>query len=109
MTHWFVSRHAGAHDWLAARGLPVDRRIAHLAPEQVAPGDIVIGTLPINLVAAICARGAHYIHLALELPAEARGRELTAAELDRYGAHLISYEVHEKPCQELGTSKGLQP
>ena len=42
MTRWFVSRHAGAHDWLAARGLSVDRQIAHLDLEQVAPGDLVI-------------------------------------------------------------------
>ncbi|WP_296271859.1 CRISPR-associated protein Csx16 [Pseudomonas sp. UBA6323] len=98
MTRWFVSRHAGAHDWLAARGLSVDRQIAHLDPEQIALGDLVIGTLPINLVAALCARGARYVHLALELPAEARGRELSAAELDRFGARLTCYDVRELPC-----------
>ena len=99
MTRWFVSRHAGAHEWLAARSLPVDRQVAHLLPEQVAPGDLVIGTLPINLVAALCARGARYVHLTLELPAEARGRELTAAELDRFGARLTCYEVQEAACE----------
>lgn len=98
MTRWFVSRHTGAHDWLAARGLTVDRQIAHLDLEQVAPGDLVIGTLPINLVAALCAHGARYVHLALELPAEARGRELSAAELDRFGARLTCYDVRELPC-----------
>lgn len=98
MTRWFVSRHTGAHDWLAARGLTVDRQIAHLDLQQVAPGDLVIGTLPINLVAALCARGARYVHLALELPAEARGRELSAAELDRFGARLTCYDVRELPC-----------
>lgn len=102
MTRWFVSRHAGAHDWLAERGLHVDRQVAHLTPPQVEPGDLVIGTLPINLVAALCARGARYLHLALELPAEARGRELSAAELDRYGARLTCYEVRELPSDIVG-------
>ena len=56
-----------------------------------APGDTVIGTLPVNLVARVCARGGRYLHLSLDLPAEARGRELTADELERYGARLEAY------------------
>jgi CRISPR-associated protein Csx16 len=91
MTTWFVSRHPGAVAWAQRRGLAVDRQLAHLAPEQIAPGDTVIGTLPVNLVARVCARGGRYLHLSLDLPAEARGRELTADELERYGARLEAY------------------
>ena len=91
MTTWFVSRHPGAFAWAQRRGLAVDRQLAHLAPEQIAPGDTVIGTLPVNLVARVCARGGRYLHLSLDLPAEARGRELTADELERYGARLEAY------------------
>ncbi|WP_374240749.1 CRISPR-associated protein Csx16 [Zoogloea sp.] len=91
MTTWFVTRHPGAVAWAQRRGLAVDRQLAHLAPEQIAPGDTVIGTLPVNLVARVCARGGRYLHLSLDLPAEARGRELTADELERYGARLEAY------------------
>ena len=97
MTRWFVSRHPGAHDWLAAKGLPVDRQVPHLHLEDVADGDTVIGTLPMQMVAALCERGVRYVHLALDQPLDARGRELSAEELDRYGARLISYEVREIP------------
>lgn len=93
MTTWFVTRHPGAVAWAQRRGLAVDRQLAHLAPEQIAPGDTVIGTLPVNLVARVCARGGRYLHLSLDLPAEARGRELTADELERYGARLEAYVV----------------
>lgn len=97
MTRWFVSCHPGAHDWLAAKGLPVDRQVPHLHLEDVADGDTVIGTLPMQMVAALCERGVRYVHLALDLPLDARGRELSAEELDRYGARLIRYEVREIP------------
>ena len=91
MTTWFVTRHPGAVAWAQRRGLAVDRQLAHPAPEQIAPGDTVIGTLPVNLVARVCASGGRYLHLSLDLPAEARGRELTADELERYGARLEAY------------------
>ena len=79
------------------QGLAVDRQLPHLDPEQIAPGDTVIGTLPVNLVARVCARGGRYLHLSLDLPAEARGRELTADELERYGARLEAYVVTPTP------------
>lgn len=91
MSTWFITRHPGAIAWAQRRGLAVDRQLAHLDPEQIAPGDTVIGTLPVNLVARVCARGGRYLHLSLDLPAEARGRELTADELERYGARLEAY------------------
>lgn len=97
MTTWFVTRHPGAIEWAQRQGLVVDRQIAHLDPEQIAPGDTVIGILPVNLVARVCARGGRYLNLSLDLPAEARGRELSADELDRYGARLEGYVVESQP------------
>lgn len=91
--HWFVSRHPGAVEWLARKGVVVDRQVAHLDLAQVQAGDWVLGSLPVNMAAAVCARGAQYLHLSLALPAHARGRELTADELDAYGAHLQAYAV----------------
>ena len=93
MTTWFVTRHPGAIEWAQRRGLPVDRLIEHLDPDHIAPGDTVIGILPVNLVARVCERGARYLNLSLDLPAAARGRELSAEELDAYGARIEGYEV----------------
>jgi CRISPR-associated protein Csx16 len=91
---FFVSRHRGAIDW--ARKHPWSIRaefVPHLDPASVSAGDVVIGTLPVHLVAQICARGAKYLHLTLELSAEQRGQELTVEALEAAGAHLVPYKV----------------
>jgi CRISPR-associated protein Csx16 len=93
MTTWFITRHRGAVAWAARHGIAVDQWIAHLAPADVQAGDVVMGTLPVNLAAEVCARGARYLNLSLDLPAEARGRELTAEDLERYGATLEEFVV----------------
>ena len=93
MTTFFVSRHSGAVEWVTRQGLKVDRQIAHLEPGLVQPGDIVIGILPVNLASDVCRRGARYFNLSLDLPPEARGRELSADELDGYGARLEEFTI----------------
>ncbi|MFN3717134.1 MAG: CRISPR-associated protein Csx16 [Thiobacillus sp.] len=94
MTVWFVTRHPGAVEWAARQGLAVDRQIDHLDPADIQPGDTVIGILPVNLAAEVCARGGRFFNLSLDVPPEARGRELTADELESYGARLEGYTVH---------------
>jgi len=93
MTTTLITRHPGAIEWAARQGLQVDRQIAHLEPAEIKPGDVVIGTLPVNLAAQICALGGRFYNLSLELPPEARGRELSADELERYGARLEEYSI----------------
>ena len=93
MTVYFITRHPGARAWAAEEGLQVDQALEHLNLDLIAPGDLVIGTLPVNLIAQVCERGGHYLHLSLELPREQRGQELSAAELRRYGARLEEYRV----------------
>jgi CRISPR-associated protein Csx16 len=52
--------------------------------------------LPINLVAEVNARGGTYFHLTLELPSDARGKELTAADMRTYGARLEGYAAQKQ-------------
>ncbi|HMZ71966.1 MAG TPA: CRISPR-associated protein Csx16 [Burkholderiaceae bacterium] len=96
MTTFFVSRHPGAADWALEQGLAVDRAVAHLDPAEVEAGDVVIGTLPVNLAAQVCARGARYLHLTLDLPADWRGRELSAADMAACGARIEEYRVQRE-------------
>ncbi len=98
-TIWFVSRHMGAVEWARGRGIEVDHLVAHLDPEDVGMGDTVIGSLPVHLVAEICARGARYLHLSLDLPPELRGRELSSDDMNVCNARLEEYEVREIPSQ----------
>lgn len=88
MTTYFISRHPGAIAWAEQEGFHVDVQITHFDVNTVQQGDRVLGTLPINLVAEVNARGGIYFHLTLELPAEARGKELTAEDMRTYGARL---------------------
>ena len=96
VTAWFVSRHPGAIEWAARQGLAVDRFVRHLDPVQVQIGDTVMGSLPVHLAAAVCERGARYLHLAVELPPDRRGKELTADQLDQFGARLAQCQVTTK-------------
>jgi CRISPR-associated protein Csx16 len=90
---WFVSRHTGAIEWARRQGLAVDRWVTHLAAGDVTAGDTVIGSLPVNLAAAVCKRGARYLHLSLEVPEAWRGRELTANDLLEIAARLDAYRI----------------
>jgi CRISPR-associated protein Csx16 len=96
MTIFFVSRHPGALDWMRRHGIAFDRHAPHLAIEKVRAGDTVIGSLPVNLAAEVCARGATYRHLSLEVTAADRGRELSADELDGLDATLATYEIRSR-------------
>lgn len=90
---YFVSRHHGALEWAHRHGIEVHELIAHFDPSIIHDGDLVIGTLPINIVAEVNRRGGEYIHLSLNLPVEARGKELTADDMDAYGASLKKFWV----------------
>jgi len=97
MTTYFVSRHVGAMDWAMREGIHVDQQVTHLNPDVIQQGDLVIGTLPVNLIADINERGAKYWHLSLNLPAARRGKELSAAEMQAYGARLEAFHVIREP------------
>lgn len=57
MTTYLISHHPGAIEWAARQHMPVDQRMAHLDPAIVQAGDVVIGSLPVNLAAQVRARG----------------------------------------------------
>jgi CRISPR-associated protein Csx16 len=86
---WFVSRHVGAIEWAQSKALPVDICVHHLDLARVRANDVVIGMLPVHMAAAVCAKGARYYHLAIDVAAADRGRELSPVELDAAGARLV--------------------
>lgn len=93
MTTFFLSRHPGAVEWARRQGLVVDHWVAHLDVLQVQPGDTVAGTLPVHLAAQVCARGALYLHLCVDVPPHRRGQEWSADELAQAGARLEGFRV----------------
>lgn len=97
MTIWFVSRHPGALEWAQRKGIGFDIHVEHLEPESVRAGDKVFGSLPANIAAKVCARGAEYWNLSLYLEPADRGCELSADDLERYEAVLERYQVRRLP------------
>lgn len=93
MTTYLITRHPGAIEWSTRQGLTVDKQIAHLDPADIRPGDVVIGTLPVNLAAGVCAQGGRFFNLSLDVPPEARGRELSADDLERFGARIEEFAI----------------
>ena len=102
MTIIFVTRHKGALEWARKHGIEPDEMTSHLDSSRIHPGDVIIGTLPVHVVAEVCARGGHYLHLTMSTPQHARGRELTAEDMEKYDARLEEFEAKkitgEGPC-----------
>jgi CRISPR-associated protein Csx16 len=93
---YFITRHSGARAWAARHGYQDAMLLAHLDPAGLAalqPGDCVLGTLPVHLAGQVCARGGHYFHLSIDIPPEARGRDLDADDMERFGARLEEFVV----------------
>jgi len=93
MSTWFVSRHQGASDWAAAQGITIDQQVTHLDLAAVSAGDVVIGILPIQMIASVCAMPAQYLHLVIDVPAQLRGAELSASQMHALGARIERYHV----------------
>lgn len=94
-----VSRHTGAKDWFNEKGFEGEF-VSHFTPEHLAslkPGDRIIGTLPIPLVAKVTKADVNYFNLSLNVPPEARGQELSPSDMDKFGARLDRYEAHLIP------------
>jgi CRISPR-associated protein Csx16 len=92
-TSYFVTRHPGAVEWAATQGFRIDVTVSHLDPGEVHAGDVVIGTLPLNLAADVCDRGARFFNLSLNLLPQLRGRELSVDELVQCGAKLEEFRI----------------
>lgn len=95
MKTWFISRHPGALHWMQRNQIHFDEHITHLDTKLIQAGDKVIGSLPVNLAAEICEKGASYWNLSLQIPAEARGVELSADKLDEYSAKLEQFLIQK--------------
>ena len=93
MTRWFVTRHQGAKEWAETQGIKIDRQVNHLDSELIKSGDEIFGSLPINIVAELNAKGARYFHLSLPLTAEQRGQEISATLMTALGAKLEEFNV----------------
>lgn len=83
-----VSRHPGAVDWLRLRG--ISGRVVEHATEADVRNRVVYGILPFHLAAL--AKELVMIDVP-NIPQDRRGADISAEEMDRYGAKLTHYMV----------------
>jgi len=84
MKVYIVSRHPGTIEYLK-RFYPDAEVINHLkSPDDIPSGSLVIGNLPLTVVARLKERGVRYVQVNLEVPPELRGKELDVNELEKY-------------------------
>lgn len=96
---YFVTRHRGAVTWAASNGVRARKvEMENFDPGVVHPGDVVMGTLPVHIAAEVNRRGGHYWHLTMEVPMAWRGQELSAEQMQSFGACLREFGV-----QDLGS------
>ena len=93
MTSIFVGRHSGAQQWIKQQHIHIDEYVDNLQMTQVHRGDSVYGILPLNIIAEIHRCGATFTHINMVVPPQYRGTELTAEQMDKFGAHLQSVTV----------------
>jgi len=88
-----VTRHPALVEYLREEGLisPDVQVIEHATAEDVR-GKRVFGILPLHLA----VEAEEVVHIPLDLPPEARGRELTIEEVRRYAGAPVTYVVTQR-------------
>jgi CRISPR-associated protein Csx16 len=92
MATFVVSRHPGAIAWLKSQAIEGEIHPAwkNENTSLLSKGDIVVGNLPLTMIAEILKSGATFGLLNLpEVPLEKRGMELTPEELHKFGANVM--------------------
>ncbi len=93
MSVWFVSRHPGAIAWAKTQKLGITHWREHLSIEEIAAGDIVIGTLPVHMAAQVCERKARFIALTINVPQSHRGKEISLDQMKSLNCSLQEFFV----------------
>ena len=111
MTTYLITRHEGTRIWAEAKArhgqLPftIDRTLDHLDLSILKKGDVVVGTLPIRMVAELQAKGVKFWSLDIETPPAERGKELTGVQVYRLGGRFARYEVKQKEVEEVAAAR----
>lgn len=93
-----ITRHQATVDWIQSTLHATDSVTvsAHYNPGLEDGYDYVVGILPVNLIAGLCAKGVRYYQIIMEVPQEWRGKELTVEQMDEFQARMVGYYVEER-------------
>ena len=84
-----ITRHKGLVEFLVNKGFDVKNSdvIAHVTDPRILDGKVVVGVLPV----ALAIRCETFIEVALNMPVEMRGKELTAEQTNEYCTGIFAY------------------
>lgn len=94
----FITRHEGAIHWAKAREakLGITEYLSHLSEETIKSlkeGDVVIGILPIQIIARLNKAGILFYALTIDVPQELRGVELTQEQMALVNCKIQNFTV----------------
>lgn len=98
MTTYIVSRHDATTQWILnnlPHGTTTAVHMKHFELQQVQKGDIVIGVLPIHIIAQITAIGAIFYSFEINTPFHLRGVELTLQQVENLSPKLVQYTAQK--------------
>ncbi|AXY00918.1 CRISPR-associated protein Csx16 [Vibrio alfacsensis] len=94
MKTYFVTRHPATKAWAKDRQMKIDHWLEHISDLTLFnPGDVVYGTLPIQMAAQLCKQGVRYGHFTLIVPPHLRGLEFSAEQLQSCQPKIEFFEV----------------
>jgi len=90
-----ATRHKGAIEWIKRKGFNGEV-VSHISAEMIGEGDTVIGNIPVHMIEEIKQKGARvFIIVMPQVPKEMRGQELTAEQMEQFGAKLLEVKSIE--------------
>ncbi len=92
-----VSRHEGTISLLKKR-FPDAEVVSHLSDPAAYKDCLIIGNLPIHMIAELLQNNNRFVLVALNVPPELRGKELNEEELKKY---MKLYEVKKLEIEEF--------
>lgn len=96
MATYFISRHPAALAWVNKQNIKIDHWLEHLLDLSLfVSGDVVLGTLPIQLVAALNQKGVQYGHFSLTVPPQWRGAELNLKQVLDCNPEITYFHVEQ--------------
>ena len=90
-----ITRHAGLIEFLKNRGFDLNdtQAVAHVTDPAILDNKVVVGVLPVSLA----VRCDVFIEVALDMPAEMRGKELSAEQTEQYCKGIFAYQFGANP------------
>ena len=78
-----VSRHPATVNLLKSR-FPEAEVVSHMTEDNIPENALVIGNLPIEMIAKVLEKGNRFVSVVLNIPPEMRGKELSEEELKKF-------------------------